>query len=806
MIVRRLRLHPFGCFADRELRFAPGLTVVLGPNEAGKSTFFHALRHALFLPTALAKPQAAKYVRPYLPASGGDTIRVELDFEAAGNWRLSRSWGAAPASELRGPAGSVHAADAAVQQALDSLLPARKGTCTAVLLAGQEELARTIETLESDRADALADLSDILRAAVLETGGVSVDTFRSLLSRKIEEAYANWDRERGQPRNNRGIENPWKKPVGEVLDKWYAKERLRQSASAARAWERRLDELNARLRDASAAADERDAFVNGHAKAAADARDRGRLEAEAGTVRLEIAALTQAAAEWPAAREKARAASEAIGELDAARAALEQERRSAEREEGARALREKAQRVERRKTQLEEARRKLAAVPRLERKSLEEIRSAAREVERLQAGLDAGKLSVTVAGRKEIRIAVQEDFAAQADRSLAAGQVLRLQAGGRIRVVHPDMEIEVRSGQADAESRVQKAQEAQKRLAAALAASGAATPAEAESRWGAYEPLSADLVAAEKALAEELAGETLSAFEKRVAALGPARAGRALADVAAELSRRNAEAEAKRRDLDSLRERIAGWEETHGSNAKLIGKLADASASQKVLAEKIARCAPLPDGFTDAESFLRAWEDARRAAQKLRADESTLRAERAGLLAHSPDKSSEETDRELADAEAAFQWIAKRAQAHERISRAAEALAGASDAAVTSVMRADLERTLAAMTADRYARLEMEGALPRAIAARGGTSLGWELLSVGTKDSLALALRLVMARHFLARADGFLVMDDPLVDMDPDRQGAAAGALREFASQRQLILFTCHPATARMLGGTLVEL
>ena len=154
----------------------------------------------------------------------------------------------------------------------------------------------------------------------------------------------------------------------------------------------------------------------------------------------------------------------------------------------------------------------------MERKSLEEIRSAAREVERLQAGLEAGRLSVTVAGRKDIRIAVQEDFAAQADRSLAAGQVLRLQAGGRIRIVHPDMEIEVRSGQADAEARVQKAREAERRLAAALAASGAATPADAESRWSAYEPLSADLAAAEKALAEELDGEPLSAFEKRAAA------------------------------------------------------------------------------------------------------------------------------------------------------------------------------------------------------------------------------------------------------------------------------------------------
>jgi len=35
VIVRRLRVHPFGFFADREITFQPGLNVILGPNEAG---------------------------------------------------------------------------------------------------------------------------------------------------------------------------------------------------------------------------------------------------------------------------------------------------------------------------------------------------------------------------------------------------------------------------------------------------------------------------------------------------------------------------------------------------------------------------------------------------------------------------------------------------------------------------------------------------------------------------------------------------------------------------------------------------
>ena len=45
-----------------------------------------------------------------------------------------------------------------------------------------------------------------------------------------------------------------------------------------------------------------------------------------------------------------------------------------------------------------------------------------------------------------------------------------------------------------------------------------------------------------------------------------------------------------------------------------------------------------------------------------------------------------------------------------------------------------------------------------------------------------------------------MLLDDPLVDMDPERQKAAAAALKAFATRRQLIVFTCHPATAALLG------
>jgi DNA repair protein SbcC/Rad50 len=53
MIVNRLALKPFGCFGSKTLDFSTGLNVVLGPNEAGKSTTFQALQKVLFVPASV---------------------------------------------------------------------------------------------------------------------------------------------------------------------------------------------------------------------------------------------------------------------------------------------------------------------------------------------------------------------------------------------------------------------------------------------------------------------------------------------------------------------------------------------------------------------------------------------------------------------------------------------------------------------------------------------------------------------------------------------------------------------------------
>lgn len=82
-----------------------------------------------------------------------------------------------------------------------------------------------------------------------------------------------------------------------------------------------------------------------------------------------------------------------------------------------------------------------------------------------------------------------------------------------------------------------------------------------------------------------------------------------------------------------------------------------------------------------------------------------------------------------------------------------------------------------------------------------GGARGPEELSRGSAEQLYLCLRLALASEFARRAESLpLIMDDVLVNFDPERARAVAIELARFSERRQILIFTCHPETARLLA------
>jgi uncharacterized protein YhaN len=73
-------------------------------------------------------------------------------------------------------------------------------------------------------------------------------------------------------------------------------------------------------------------------------------------------------------------------------------------------------------------------------------------------------------------------------------------------------------------------------------------------------------------------------------------------------------------------------------------------------------------------------------------------------------------------------------------------------------------------------------------------------LSRGTAEQLYLALRVGLISSFGEQAPHLpVLMDDVIVNFDPERRDGAAVAIAELAARRQVIFFTCHPDTAEVL-------
>ena len=98
MRIHRLRVTDFAAIREADIEFGPGLNVLYGPNDLGKSTLADAIRLALLL------PHTSTIIEPYVPWTGGQDPVVELTFETEPQriWRVRKEFGKGGSSLLAG--------------------------------------------------------------------------------------------------------------------------------------------------------------------------------------------------------------------------------------------------------------------------------------------------------------------------------------------------------------------------------------------------------------------------------------------------------------------------------------------------------------------------------------------------------------------------------------------------------------------------------------------------------------------------------------------------------------------------------
>lgn len=805
MIIKTIKLDPCGGISGKEIPFTSGINVILGSNEAGKSTVFNAVQKALLVPTELGKKDFEKEIKRLLPIGGGDTVAVEMHFEKDGkSYTLKKKWGGTKLAELILPDGSIITDDDAVTEKMNLLLPAKTGTVKTVLMTYQSGLENTLSDFNKEPY-AVHELGDILRKTILETDGISVDAFKDKINRQYDDYFGRWDRIKKGPEGDRGINNPWIKGIGYILSAFYEKEKLRIYHQNTLIYEEDLDTLNRELSVISQRVAEKDIFIKANKKVVEDARERRVLSTELTSIQNTVSELKKDNADWPVLNSKIETIRGEMPGLREKETILQRETDDSKKEQGNKILRERFLKIKEKKEALDIAEKKLRSTKELTSDNLEAIRKAFTKAENLKTSLAAGKLVAKFKAKRDLFLSIQKDLEPEEKKELKSEEMLQLTAGGALKLGHADWSLELTTGEGDFEAIKINYNQAKTELDNLLKKYEVPNYEEAKDVNSKYDQSLKEFEKAKEVYLSELGSDTYDGLEQKINEIGEAKETRSyetaykdLVDVQTSIKSMNSELEKCQKIIDE-------YTKKYGSHDQILMKLAGIIGEEAKIKEKLNALAPLPEGVTDYE-FIKEYE---KKQEELSADKNSfneMEKKRIELAARMPDESSEEIVKMLKDAQEHFEAILRRGEAIARIKDLTEEMLKTMDTGTYKGLEDDVTSYVAAITNNKYTKIKMEESLPQGFIRSDGKTIVYDLLSHGTKDALCLALRLSMASHFLKEAKGFLAMDDPLVNIDPSRQKKAAEVLREFAKEKQVIIFTCHPNHAQLLGGNQIML
>lgn len=848
MKILALRVREVGCLREPQALegLSGGLDVLAGPNELGKSTLFRALE-AAFTVQFNSKSQA---LRDWMvPHTGGAPV-IEVDFETGGaRYRLRKQFFSAAKASLASLDGTASARGPDAEARLSELLAAAGGADRlAMLWVGQTKALEPFGLKPETGAGLKGLIAKELSAA---TGGRQVHAVRTQVRERLGGLVT------GAKRLPRGL---LKEAVDRVAA--LAAERgglHRKTIEGQAAFERlrtlrqdhaALNEPAARALRAERVAASRTALEN--ARAAAERR----RTAEQTSLRIQ-----QESAAAAAALEAfdARARQLAAITLDLAKARGHQEQTSALRlaaleqhEAAAGAFAAHTSAGHDLRLDFEAARQREAAATnhvamtrRLAEAEALSARAAALKAqiaangataEVLHAAEAAGRvLEAAAATSARIAIAYEpggagriardgEPIAADAAFDIAGPTDLLIAGIGRITIAPAGAD-------AGAASRIEAARCLHgKLLAESCVADMSALRARAQQR--AVQDNEHGITLAHLA---GLCPEGLEALRAQIEPQADAEAGRSAADIGAELAKaenhrkaaeaalRSAQSQVQQAELTlaglhatlaSLTDHHAALLEAHpapGEAAQHRGKLdsaATAAAGQatQALLEVSAHRAKEPDA-----GQLAALERDLAASVGAEAEAS----QRAGQAATAMAALETSLKRDALDG------IAERLAECEGELIAAERRLAALNREVAALTLLDEQfEHVAAGTRDRYlapvldrlspylsavlpgASLSLSGTFAAEAVQRAGRSEALGRLSEGTREQIAVLVRLGLARLLADTGEPLpLILDDALVFSDDDRITAAFAALRAASTHHQVVVLTCRAKAFEALGG-----
>lgn len=805
MIIKSYKTNVFAGLKDVDIDFKKGLNVLYGVNEAGKSTVVDGIHATLFQDTnfRLSTIDGRQFNERYFPyGNKGDTIDGQLLVSNKdGDYKIEKVWGTNKSASFTDKDKSVYNANDTVNQKISDLLDLGESTYSNIVFAKQRDLKAALTNILNNK-DISNNLTTILHTTFMELDGISIDKLEENIANELEELYRRWDRDKDAPQGNHGIRNPYKTGLGSLLQAYYNKENT----------EDELEKAERAEIDYNNAANEYQTIKE---KLASTRQERRELESiegdinerEKNTIKLESLMttkdkLTKISQEWPKTDERLKSITKSLDDLSVQSNNLEEERKKLDSSKKKEELKSKLSSIESLQKKLEELEKDKNTLGEISENDLNHIQKLIDEINTEKPKLEAGQIIGNIKLTTNKKLTVTEDFQEkEIDQKEYA-----IDTKGLVKINYADeLFLEIKGADVDFQAIKDKLNKTEGELASKYQELGVTDIQEARDKQKTASDLNNQINSAQAEINGLLAGSNYQDLKEELAQLELLVSKYSPEELEAEINRIKNEQEKLKKEEAISENLIANWQEEYTDSTNLMDKLVENLTEIKAIESELTKLKSLPEAFNSIQEFKDKLSQLREDEADFAIKKDDIFANFAKLKHELPDTSTQELAERLKDQQVEFDLLKKRGEILQKVQDTFIQAKEEMDNNPLAALVKSFGSYLSEITDKRYKIDELDDKFNLKLTNPQG-EISIDLLSAGTYDSVALALRFALLELIFADDSGFLILDDCLVDLDKDRKKEAIKLIKKLAKKHQVIFTTCDEDTAKLLDGNLITL
>lgn len=792
MYLKTISIRNFKTIEKLDLNLDQGLNIIFGPNEAGKSTFLEALHAALFEKADSTKSEVLRYkswnsdadphVRAIIVADDKE-FEVEKQFLGAKKGRLTcKATGLDTTNKDR------------INEELAKIIPLYTydgNSLKNTFWIRQRELEETIQNLKDD-----VDVRAAVQSVIFKSDG-DIEAIKSAIAEKITEIGKGWKRPAKYLGPLAQSKNELDRIQSEVTELQYQFNSIESDIKKQKELTERVSALEVKINED----EEIITTVKKYRQAKENLEEANKKLDE---IQNAIEAFQEHLIHVNSLKEKITEKKSRQSECEKTIAAIALGKKRADIEAELTTEQSLLVSVNQLKEHITDGENMLKQLPEISKQTLEDAHRWVNEIEVMKEALRVSQISVESKALSNIELKVAVDGSDQSHEMLKSQEIKTSRANQNIQLIVPEIvEIKVSSGVTDAVKLQQELKETEQSLADILAKYQFHSMKELSNQHEVQQHLKSNLTNLKTELTAKLNSRSIADVQRSVDTLAVELQNipiteppyvfkqgetleslllkkdelvQELANTSAELKQREAEV---KRFLDTYND----VEKAKHKKIELAREAAKAEAALEVVPKM---------ELSDDKIFTY-----NKRLENNKTDHTKSRDELlqiSGALQKSTVSSDQVRlkEAELSNAQNIYESNLIEYEACKILQDTlTEAELGVSQNFMKPIEQI-VSTTLPRLTAGRYCELSLNEKLEINSVKFQSIEVAPADLSTGAKGQVALALRLALIEHLANNERQLVIIDDALVNFDPQRLKEGKKLLSEFSKHHQILYLSCH--------------